>query len=209
MLFDVVGADLCVCPRLTGEHTGSPLREVFLKTFFTALRVFLILTILTGVVYPLLITGVARFVWPAKAGGSLVTEGGQVIGSLLIAQKFSRDSYFWPRPSAAEFNAAASTGSNRGPTNADLKKAHDEGISRGLTDEMIFASASGLDPHISPQAALAQIDRVASARNLLPAKDKFTQLVKENIEERDLGFLGEPRVNVLKLNLALDELFGP
>lgn len=180
-----------------------------MKTTIVALRLFIVMTVLTGILYPLFITGVARFVWPAKAGGSLMVKNGEVIGSSLIAQKFESDKYFWPRPSAAGYNASASSGSNKGPTNADLKRAHDEGSSKGLTDEMIFASASGLDPHISPQAALAQIDRIVAARNLLPAKDKFIQLVKENIEERDLGFLGEPRVNVLKLNLALDELFGP
>lgn len=180
-----------------------------MKTTIVALRLFIVMTVLTGILYPLLITGVARFVWPTKAGGSLVEKNGEVIGSSLIAQKFESDKYFWPRPSAAGYNAVASSGSNKGPTNADLKKTYDDGKARGLPDEMIFASASGLDPHISPQAALAQIDRIVAARNLLPAKDKLTGLVKKNIEERDLGFLGEQRVNVLKLNLALDQLFGP
>ena len=180
-----------------------------MKNFMTALRLFLVMTVLTGVAYPLLITGVAHTLWPKKAGGSLVIKEGDVKGSLLIAQKFESSEYFWPRPSATDYNAAASSGSNKGPTNANLKKIYDEGKSLGLPDEMIFTSGSGLDPHVSLESIQMRIDKVASARNLDGTqREELIKLIGKSVENRDLGLLGQPRVNVLKLNLAMDNLFG-
>lgn len=176
-----------------------------MKTWMSALRIFITLTALTGIAYPSLVTGIAQTFLPEKAGGSLVKKNGEVRGSLLIAQKFESDIYFHPRPSATNYDAGASSGSNKGPTNADLKKIHDDGVAANLESEMIFSSASGLDPHISPRAALSQIDRIATARALPPdQKERLIELVNASIEPRDLGFLGESRVNVLKLNSELD-----
>lgn len=179
-----------------------------MKTWIVALRVFIALTALTGIAYPLLVTGIAQTFWPEKAGGSLVKKNGEVRGSLLIAQKFESDVYFHPRPSAANYDGSASSGSNKGPTNTDLKKIHDDGVAAKREPDMIFSSASGLDPHISPRAALSQIDRIAAARRLPPSqKQRLVELVHASIETRDLGFLGETRVNVLKLNGELDNSF--
>ena len=179
-----------------------------MKTWNVALRMFLVLTLLTGVAYPLLVTGIAQALWPAKAGGSLITINGEVVGSTLIAQKFEKDIYFHPRPSATDYNASASSGSNKGPTNTDLKKIYDDGVAAHILPEMIFSSASGLDPQISPIAARAQLERVATARGLTaPQKGTLRQLLATAVEERDLGFLGEARVNVLRLNMKLDEIF--
>lgn len=180
-----------------------------MKNFAIALRLFLFLTLLTGVAYPLLITGLAQTLWPKKAGGSLVVKDGDIIGSLLIAQKFESSAYFWPRPSASDYNAAASGGSNKGPTNADLKKIYDEGKSFDLPDEMIFTSGSGLDPHVSLESIQMRIDKVASARNLNETqREELLKLIDKSVENPDLGFLGKLRVNVLKLNLAMDDLFS-
>lgn len=180
-----------------------------MKNFTIAFRLFLVMTLLTGVAYPLLITGIAHTLWPKKAGGSLVIQDGEVKGSLLIAQKFESSGYFWPRPSATDYNAAASGGSNKGPSSADLKKIHDEGKSLGLPDEMIFTSGSGLDPHVSLQTVQIRMDKVASARGLNDAqREELQKLIEQHVENRDLGFLGKTRVNVLKLNLAMDNQFG-
>lgn len=179
-----------------------------IQNLFIALRLFLILTLLTGIAYPLLITGLAQTLWSEKAGGSLIISDGEVKGSLLIAQKFESSAYFWPRPSATDYNAMASSASNKGPTNADLKKIYDEGKSFDLPDEMIFTSASGLDPHVSLESIQLRIDKVASARNLNEAqREQLLKLIAKSVENPDLGFLGKTRVNVLKLNLAMDELF--
>jgi K+-transporting ATPase ATPase C chain len=180
-----------------------------MKTWIIALRIFVVLTVLTGVAYPLFVTGIAKAIWPAQAGGSLIMQGSEVKGSLLIAQKIEKDIYFHPRPSAADYNASASSGSNKGHTNADLKKIYDDGIAAHLPQDLIFSSGSGLDPHISPQCALSQVDRIAAARSLLPSQKKnLTELVNALVEGRDFGFLGEKRVNVLKLNLELDKIFA-
>ena len=176
------------------------------------------LTILTGVVYPLVVTIVAQIAFPRQANGSLILfeRGGQRrwIGSKLIAQPFDDPGYFWTRPSATTpaFNAAASSGSNLGPTNPALIEAvrariaalrtADPSTTGPVPSDLVTASASGLDPHISPAAAQYQVARVARARRL--AADQVRELVRKHIEPRQFGILGEPRVNVLELNLDLD-----
>jgi K+-transporting ATPase ATPase C chain len=182
----------------------------------------LLLTALTGLLYPLAITGVGQLLLPAQANGSLVTRGGVVVGSSLIGQAFTSARYFHARPSAtsaadpadasktvdAPYNAASSTGSNLGASSKALLDAV-EARARALGPgpqpaDLVTSSASGLDPHISPGGALAQVARVAAARNLPAAEVRA--LVERRTEGRDLGILGEPRVNVLALNLALDGL---
>jgi K+-transporting ATPase ATPase C chain len=183
-----------------------------------AIKFLLILTVLTGVIYPFFMTGVAQLVFPARANGSLVKEGGKIIGSELIGQKFDSSIYFWSRPSAIDYNPIPSGASNLGPTSDKLKKQVAErrklfATNNSIADtsaipkEMIFASASGLDPHISPEAALLQLNRVAMARNLNETqKQKIEQLIKNNTEEPQFFLFGEPRINVFKLNLALDSI---
>jgi potassium-transporting ATPase KdpC subunit len=169
-------------------------------------------TIITGVIYPLAVTGIAQVVFPHQANGSLIVADGKAVGSELIGQQFDDPKYFWGRPSAAGYNAAASSGSNYGPMNPSLKdavqmrindlKAADPDNTLPIPVDLVTASGSGLDPHISVAAALYQVHRVASARRLNKAEVK--SLVEKYTEGRQFGFLGEPRVNVLKLNLALD-----
>lgn len=179
-------------------------------------------TLLTGLIYPLVITGIGQAVLPAQANGSLVTRNGVVIGSSLIGQDFASDRYFHGRPSAtsaadpadasksidAPYTAASSTGSNLGPSSKALSEAV-EARAKALGEspqpaDLVTASASGLDPHISPAGALAQVARVATARNL--GADQIRALVERQIEGRELGILGERRINVLALNLALDAM---
>ena len=180
-----------------------------------ALVILAALTFVTGVVYPLLVTGIAQAVFPFQAQGSLILKDGKLIGSALIGQPFDDPKYFWGRPSATSpfpNNAASSTGSNLSPTNPDLVKtvqgrvdalrAADPGNTPPVPIDLVTASGSGLDPHISPAAALYQVSRVARARKLDP--DTVRKLVEQHIEGRWAGLLGEPRVNVLALNLALD-----
>jgi len=180
-----------------------------------ALVILAALTLVTGVAYPLLVTGVAQAVFPYQAQGSLILKDGKLVGSVLIGQPFDDPKYFWGRPSATSpfpYNAASSSGSNLSPTNPDLVKAvqgrvealraADPGNSAPVPVDLVTASGSGLDPHISPAAALYQVGRVAKARHL-PA-EAVQQLVERHVAGRFLGFLGEPRVNVLALNLALD-----
>lgn len=177
-------------------------------------------TVLTGFVYPAFVTAIAQVAFPHQANGSLIVQDGKPVGSELIGQLFDDPRYFWGRPSAtAPFpdNAGASTGSNLSPTNPDLVKAvqgrvgalraADPGNLAPVPVDLVTASGSGLDPHISPAAALYQVARVARLRNL-DAK-LVPQAVDEHVEERLLGLLGEPRVNVLRLNLDLDRRFGP
>ena len=172
-------------------------------------------TLLTGLAYPYAITGVSQLLFRDQAMGSLITRDGKVVGSRLIGQAFGDAKYFWPRPSSAAdsekrpYNAAGSSGSNLGPTSKDLMdriagdvKKLKEGNAANVPVDLATASGSGLDPHISPAAALYQVARVAKARGL--QEDQVRNLVERYIEGRDLGVLGEPRVNVLLLNLALD-----
>jgi K+-transporting ATPase ATPase C chain len=173
------------------------------------------LALLTGIVYPLAVTGIAQVAFPSAANGSFLVADGRVRGSSLIGQPFSAPGYFWSRPSATSpmpYNAAASTGSNLGPTNPALVaavqdrvaalRAADPGLTGPIPVDLVTASASGLDPDISAAAALVQVPRVARARGL--SEEVLRQLVRTHIEGRAFGFLGEPRVNVLALNLALD-----
>lgn len=182
----------------------------------TALLMLLIFTIITGIIYPTVVTVAAQALFPSQANGSLVTVDGTLVGSSLIGQNMNGDPrYFWSRPSAVNYNPLPSSGSNLGPTSNALResvmqRAADFRIAHSLTTEaivpteMLFASGSGLDPHISLEAAHLQIDRVAKARNL--GQEQVAALVEQFVEAPQLGFLGQPRVNVLLLNLALDAL---
>lgn len=182
-----------------------------------ALTMLLILTVLTGLVYPLTITGMTHLIFPDQSNGSLIVRNGKVIGSKLVGQYFDKPEYFWSRPSATStfaYNAAASGGSNLGPTNPALieavkarvtaLRATDPGNDAPIPVDLVTASGSGLDPHISPAAALYQVKRVARGRGL--GESILQTLVTQHIEGRQFGFLGERRVNVLELNLALDNL---
>lgn len=182
-----------------------------------ALTLFVVLSLITGLLYPLLVTGVAQTAFPHQTNGSLITQGGKTVGSELIGQSFTEPGHFWGRPSATApmpYNASASGGSNLGPTNpalADAVKARIEalraanpGNTQPVPVDLVTASASGLDPHISPAAAAYQAERVARARSLPVAQ--VQALVQQHTENPWLGLLGEPRVNVLALNLALESL---
>jgi len=191
-----------------------------MKTMTIALRMTIVTLVLTGLLYPFVITGLAQVLFPWRANGSLITEEkGQVVGSELIAQGFSNPAYFQPRPSAAGekgYDATASGGSNLGPTskklqdriNDDLKrlKAKNPEATEPVPAELVTASASGLDPHLSPEGMLWQVPRIAKARGIAP--DRVKTVVEANIKDRTLGILGEPTVNVLLVNLALDRQFG-
>ena len=185
-----------------------------MKEILVALRMTAVTLVLTGMAYPLLVTGLARLLFPHQAEGSLLRVHGLVFGSELLGQAFSRPEYFQPRPSAAGggYDAAASSGSNLGPTSRKLRdrvaqdaarlRAENPAASGPVPLELVTASASGLDPHLSPEAALWQAPRVATSRRI-PATE-LEALVRERVEPRTFGFLGEPRVNVLLLNLELD-----
>ena len=195
-----------------------------LKEIRPAIVLLVALTLITGVIYPFAMTGIARVIFPIQSQGSLVEENGRIVGSALIGQQFQSDRYFHGRPSAtvspdpndttktvpAPYNAANSGGSNLGPTNKsliervqkDVDRLQQENLSAEVPIDLVTTSGSGLDPHISPAAALFQVPRVAKARNM--SEDSVRRLVDEHVEGRTLGILGEPRVNVLALNLALD-----
>ncbi|NOT10367.1 MAG: potassium-transporting ATPase subunit KdpC [Methylococcaceae bacterium] len=189
-----------------------------IKHLKPAVILFVILTVLTGVIYPAVVTGLAHLLFPNQAGGSLITNSeGKSTGSRLIGQPFSNPGHFWGRPSATgpfPYNAGASSGSNLGPTNpalVDAVKARVQALKAADPDnkapvpvDLITASGSGLDPHISPAAADYQVNRVAKARNMDP--QKISDLIDANTESRQWWLLGEPRVNVLTLNLALDAI---
>jgi K+-transporting ATPase ATPase C chain len=188
------------------------------KQILISLKMLLVMTILTGVLYPVLITIIAQFVFPNKSNGSMIERNGNIVGSELIAQKFQSDRYFWSRPSAIDCNPLPSGASNLGPTSDTLRKIvvrrkKDFIMKNHLSPdtvvptEMLFASGSGIDPHVSPEAALMQVDRIAQARGFDDRKKTaLMKLVRNHIEEPQFGIFGEPRVNVLKLNLALDYL---
>jgi potassium-transporting ATPase KdpC subunit len=199
-----------------------------LRQIRPAIVVLVALTVITGLVYPLAMTGIAQVIFPHQAQGSLVERDGKVVGSELIGQVFESDKYFHGRPSAttapdpkdpsktvpAPYNAANSGGSNLGPSNkalidrvkGDMDKLKAENPSMPVPADLVTTSASGLDPDISPEAALFQVPRVAKARNL--PEERIRQLVDDHTEGRLFGLLGEPRVNVLRLNLALDQIAG-
>jgi K+-transporting ATPase ATPase C chain len=189
-----------------------------LSQLWPALRINIFLMILLGVAYPLAVTGISQVLFPRQANGSLIVKNGQVVGSELLGQNFTRPEYFQPRPSAAGndgYDPTASGGSNYGPTNqklidrvkASLDKFHKENpdYQGPIPADLLTASASGLDPDISPASAQAQSLRVAKARGI--SADQIGELVAQNTKSPDLGLLGEPRVNVLKLNLALDQQY--
>jgi potassium-transporting ATPase KdpC subunit len=197
-----------------------------LREIRPAIVVLIALTLITGLAYPLAMTGIAEVIFPNRAQGSMIERNGTVVGSALIGQQFTSDKYFHGRPSAttapdpndatknvpAPYNASNSGGSNYGPSNkalidrvqGDIDALKKENPSQPVPSDLVTTSASGLDPDISPEAALFQVPRVAKARNL--PEDRVRQLVGENTEARLLGLLGEPHVNVLQLNLALDKL---
>jgi potassium-transporting ATPase KdpC subunit len=199
-----------------------------LREIRPAIVVLVALTLITGLAYPLAMTGIAQALFPRQAQGSLIERNGTVVGSELIGQVFESDKYFHGRPSAttapdpndstktvpAPYNAANSGGSNLGPSNkalidrvqGDIDKLKQENPSAPVPADLVTTSASGLDPHISPEAALFQVPRIAKARNL--PEDRIRQLVTDHTEGRLFGLLGEPRVNVLLLNVALDQLAG-
>jgi K+-transporting ATPase ATPase C chain len=191
-----------------------------MKVILQAIRQTLVWTVICGIAYPVVMTVFSQLVFPEQANGSLVMRDGKIIGSALLAQQFTGSNYFWPRPSACTYGTGptglvASSGSNLGPTSGALQTNVQNNTAAFISGnnlptntvvpaDIVFASASGLDPHISPEAARLQIARVAAARGL--SADQVTGLVRKFTEGPQWGFLGEPRVNVLLLNVALDEL---
>jgi K+-transporting ATPase ATPase C chain len=190
---------------------------MFVKHIVTSILAVLLFTVITGLLYPLLVTGIAQVAFPDRANGSLRKRGGTTVGSELIGQPFSDPKYFWSRPSATSpfpYNAGASTGSNYGPTNpalldevrgriADLKKV-DSFNTVPVPVDLVTSSGSGLDPHVSVASAIYQVPRVARVRGL--SEDRVREIVDRCTEGRSLGFIGEPHVNVLDMNLALDDI---
>ncbi len=185
-----------------------------MKEIKPAILMFIAFTVICGGIYPAIVTGIAQAVFPKQANGSFINDKtGKVTGSGLIGQPFSDPKYFWPRPSATTdfgYNPMGSSGSNSGPTNPDylktvadrVKALKDTGVESSVPADLVQASASGLDPHISLEAAMIQVPRVAKARGM--SEEAVKKLVDVQAKDRQFGFLGDPRVNVLKMNLALD-----
>lgn len=186
-----------------------------MKLLIQSILLTIVFTVLTGVIYPLVITGVSQVAFHNQANGSLIERDGQIVGSELLAQQFTGEKYFWPRPSAGSYATVPSGASNLGPTSQTLQSnvtanatafrtAHKLAADAPVPADMVFASASGLDPHISPESARLQVSRVAAARGI--SADRVKTLVENFVEPPQWGVFGEPRVNVLRLNLALDGL---
>jgi K+-transporting ATPase ATPase C chain len=184
-----------------------------MKIIVNNLKLFLFCVLLTGVIYPLFITAVSQVAFKNEANGSLLTKNGKVVGSELLAQEFKGKQYFWPRPSAVNYDSTASAASNLSPDSKALneaiaKRAVDNGLDINSNDDLLYTSGSGLDPHISPESAERQINRIVEARHLDAKKTlDLKTLVENSIEGRQLGILGKARLNVLKLNVLLDEKF--
>lgn len=180
-----------------------------IQTVFISLRFFLTMSLIVGVIYPSIVTLIGQTFWNTEANGSLLSYEQKIIGSKLLAQKTTSPRLFWARPSASDYGAVPSGASNLGPTSKALLEAIQDRTKQGLQGEMLFASGSGLDPHLSPESARSQIPRIALARKLSDNETREVEaLLDRLIEGRDLGILGQPRVNVLKLNLNLIEKFG-
>ncbi len=187
-----------------------------IKNILISLRMLFFMTIITGIIYPVLVTGISQLFFHKQANGSLVKMDNKIIGSELIGQKFISEKYFWARPSAIDYNTVPSGASNLGYTSLDLKNKINERISvlsknssvKNIPKDLLFASSSGIDPHISPESAYFQIDRIAKSRNFNEKQKKeLIDLVKKSIEKRQFNILGEERVNVLLLNIELDKAF--
>jgi K+-transporting ATPase ATPase C chain len=188
-----------------------------MQAFWLNIRIFLVLTVLTGVIYPLIVTGIAQLALHQKANGDILSAHGRTVGSSLIAQKFEGNKYFWPRPSSSDYNPLASGGSNLGPTSKELKelvntrkeallKTHNIIDLKEIPSELLYASGSSLDPHISPEAAIFQIGRIIKERNFDSKKGQEDLMLMIHLltEGPFLGFIGTPTINVLKLNIVLD-----
>lgn len=187
-----------------------------MKLIYQAGILLLMMTVISGILYPALVTGIGQLIWAENSNGSLIKKGNGIIGSALLAQQFKQTKYFWPRPSAGDFSTVPSGASNLSPTSvalaeaiarrrSELAKIHEVAM-EDISVDLLTTSASGLDPHISKEAALLQVKRIVAARNL-DEKGKATiqKLINDYLEERQLGFLGEKRINVLSLNLGLDQ----
>lgn len=168
-----------------------------------SLKIFCFFTVLTGIIYPLMVTVFAQTIFPRQSHGSLILQNDKVIGSELIGQNFKQEKYFWARPSAVDYNPLPSGGTNLAPTSQALRDQVTAREKQGLIEDMLMASASGLDPHISYRAALSQVARIVKARQSID-EGHIIQLIDQSLEKRDFSIFGDERINVLKLNLALD-----
>lgn len=186
-----------------------------MKHLLTSIKILLFFTIVLGFAYPIVMTKISQLLFPNNSNGAILSRDGQIIGSKLIGQNFEKPEYFWSRPSAISYNPLPSGGSNQGQSSKSLKQSYDERRAKILStnpgageppQDLLFASASGLDPHISPKAAIFQINRVARARSM--SINEVEKLVKEYAKGRQWGIFGEPTVNVLSLNIALDKMQG-
>src|SRR5580704_16029004 len=204
---------MCCWSQRTWRH--KPGKGNTMKLFIQSILLTIVFTVLTGVLYPLVITGIAQIAFHDQANGSLIIRDGKVVGSELLAQQFTGDKYFWPRPSAGGYTTVPSGASNLGPTSQALQSnvtANAAAFRAGnklaadapVPADMVFTSASGLDPHISPEAARSQVARVAAARSM--GADQVKAQVEKFVESPQWGIFGEARVNVLRLNLALDDM---